>query len=687
MSTLEPSRLFELRNQLWRLMARSDVPEVDLMQRLLALLGPELGLSRACYCRRVAADRYVCSAEWKTEGVESLLGTELAHVGIALQEAKDLDSEQVNEKLLSCGVSPGFQLLFGGAPTVVVLPVLLGGQLDGAVTLSAGLGESSSGGWDERTQAEVAELVQLTAMALERRRTADALRACEERYRSLVENLGEGVGIMDPNEVFLFANPAGHDIFGVPAGTLAGRNLREFTDERAFQKAREQTGLRKQMKRSTYELEIRRPDGTTRVIVVTAVPATDSKGGLAATIGNFRDVTQQRRSEELRQEMEARVHQSQKLESLGLLAGGIAHDFNNLLLGVMANAEMALEEAPAVGLQRDCLQDILSASRKAAELTAQMLAYSGRGRVQIQPLDLSTVVQDMALLLRASISKRALMAFDLAKGLPPIQGDVSQIRQVVMNLITNASDALGESAGRITMSTGVMQVDASVLADPLLTGSPLLGEHVFFEVADAGCGMDEATRARIFDPFFTTRFTGRGLGLAAVLGIVRAHQGGIRVCSERGKGTVFRVMFPAGAPGGGAVQPAGPPARREWTGSGTVLVIDDEDVVRRATTRILERAGFQVLAAADGPAGLLLFEEHKQRICAVVLDLAMPEMSGEQVFQLLHSARPELPVILISGYDQEDAAVRVASAGLAGFVRKPFDSEGLLAPLRKALGN
>jgi PAS domain S-box-containing protein len=695
-STLASGTFGYLRTEVWRLASRPERSERELIQDLLDLLGPSLLLTRAGFYEKAPPVDYVCRIEWKLPEVPSSLGrsvpTRVGALLVSRQAPAQLTGEQMRSRLAGIddedgGALPEAIAEFPTSSRFLLLPFNLAGSLEGVLVLARwATDETPPAAWSPDQQELAAELIQIISLVVERTRAEIALRASEQRYRSLVENLGDGVGIMGPDEMFLYANPAGHEVFGMPPGTLTGRSLREFTDERAYHKATEQTGLRKQGKRSVYELEIRRPDGTPRTIVVTAVPEHDENGHLRATIGAFRDVTEQRKAEEQRQAMEARVHQAQKLESLGLLAGGIAHDFNNLLLGVMANADLALHEAPEPGLLRECLDDILNASRKASELTSQMLAYSGRGRVQIQQLDFSAVVQDMALLLRASISKKAVMVFNLATGLPCIEGDASQIRQVVMNLITNASDALGDAPGRITMSTGTVEVDRATTADPLTTGNPKPGEHVYFEVEDSGCGMDDATRARIFDPFFTTRFTGRGLGLAAVLGIVRSHQGAIRVDSRPEKGSVFRVMFPSA--GKAASQPADArrPEAEPWKGSGTVLVIDDEDVVRRATTRILERAGFKVLGARDGPDGLKLYEANAKEIGLVVLDLAMPQMGGEEVFRLLRNSDPGLPVVLISGYDEQEAAVRFAAKGVAAFVRKPFDSESLLGPIRKTLG-
>jgi PAS domain S-box-containing protein len=690
---LEAGSIANLRADVWRLAAHSARSERDLIQALLDIVGPALQVVQAGFHLR-EADSFVCTATWSVGQQPSWLGISVPENAVArwigdpgpTELSRDsarimlLEAQLDVSDLLKPELEPQ-----AGFASFLFIPFVLAEVPEGFLSLTKRADLEADVGWSVVEKRVLSEVVQIITLVVERLRAEDALRASETRYRSLVENLGEGVGIMNPSEVFLYANPAGEEIFGVPAGALQGRSLHDFTDERSFRKATEQTGLRKQGKRSSYELEIRRPDGTTRVIVVIAVPEFDHDGNLIATIGNFRDVTAQRQAELQRQQMETRVHQAQKLESLGLLAGGIAHDFNNLLLGVLANADMALDESSPGTLLRECLDDILNAARKASELTGQMLAYAGRGRVQVQSLDLGLVVQDMGLLLRASISKKAIMVFNLTADLPSVEGDVTQIRQVVMNLITNASDALGDSTGRIVMSTSLVEIHQSDLADPLLIGAPKPGEYVCFEVSDTGCGMDDTTRVRIFDPFFTTRFTGRGLGLAAVLGILRVHQGAIRVSSTPGEGTVFRVLFPSSGTRAATRRSSSIAPNDAWKGKGTILVIDDEDVVRRATTRILERAGLKVIAARDGPEGLKKFDVHAEEIAVVVLDLAMPQMSGEEVFCELHARRPDLPVILISGYDEQEAVLRFTGKGISGFVRKPFDAEGLLDPIRKVL--
>ncbi len=396
-------------------------------------------------------------------------------------------------------------------------------------------------------------------------------------------------------------------------------------------------------------------------------------------VWSFRNITERLR-------LEAQVQHAQKLESLGVLAGGIAHDFNNLLLGVLGHAGLArMELADDSPIQARLAQIELTAQR-AAELTNQMLAYSGKGRFVIQPVDLSHLVDEMAHLLHSVISKKAELRFDFADALPAVNGDVSQVRQIVMNLITNASDALGEQNGSITIRTGLIGVDPQYLADTYVNESLPEGPYVFVEVSDTGCGMDAATRARIFDPFFTTKFTGRGLGLAAVLGIVRGHHGAIKVYSEPGMGTTFKVLLPAAVGAAQAVS-APAPARETWHSGGLVLVVDDEEGVRTVAQGVLERCGFNVIEASDGREGVDVFREHAAEIRAVLLDMTMPRMSGVEALREIRRIRRDVPVILSSGYSEADAIdhFRFGGEELAGFIQKPYAAAGLVDKLRQAL--
>jgi two-component system cell cycle sensor histidine kinase/response regulator CckA len=304
----------------------------------------------------------------------------------------------------------------------------------------------------------------------------------------------------------------------------------------------------------------------------------------------------------------------------------------------------------------------------------------------VQPLSLNEVVREMAHLLGVSISKKVVIKYDLFRGLPSVMADATQIRQVVMNLITNASEAIGEASGVVTLSTRVMDCDDEYLKGVVDDNDPHpAGRYVCLEVCDSGCGMDRATLGRIFDPFFTTKFTGRGLGLAAVLGIVRGHKGALRVYSEKGRGTTFKILLPAHQ------QEAPPPALdkdsgKTWRGHGLVLVVDDEESVRNMGRRLLERAGFEVVMAADGQQAVDLFARHQERIRLVLLDMTMPRLDGEACYRELRRVDGGVKVIMTSGYSEQEVVSHFVGKGLAGFVQKPYKAADLLPIVRKALG-
>jgi PAS domain S-box-containing protein len=388
-------------------------------------------------------------------------------------------------------------------------------------------------------------------------------------------------------------------------------------------------------------------------------------------------------AEEDRRELETQVQQAQKLESLGVLAGGIAHDFNNLLTAILGHADLALADLTPESPARENLIEIEQVTRRAAELCRQMLAYSGRGRFVVEPLHLSRLVQELTHLLQVSISKKAMLRCHFAEDLPAIEADPAQMRQVVMNLVINASEAIGDQEGIIAVTTGVMTCDALYLQNGHMIASPPAGTYVYLEVTDTGSGMDAATQAKIFDPFFTTKFTGRGLGLAAVLGIMRSHNGAIKVHSELGKGSTFRVLFPASVK---AVESSESETPAElWHGTGTILLVDDEDAVRNVTRKILERCGFRVIAAADGREAISLFQEHAHEVACVLLDLTMPYMDGEETFRELRRIRPDARVIIASGYSEQEITRRFAGQALAGFIEKPYQMTVLNAKLREVL--
>jgi PAS domain S-box-containing protein len=432
-----------------------------------------------------------------------------------------------------------------------------------------------------------------------------------------------------------------------------------------------------------HEFRIRFPDGVERWLLGDSVPER-ANDGQVLWHGFIRDITERKIAEKERRQIENKLVESAKLESLGVLAGGIAHDFNNLLTGILGNASLARQDLPPSSPGQPMLDQIEQSARRAADLCKQMLAYSGRGRFMIQRLDLNTLIEDTTHLLQISISKNCVLRFNLATSLPAISADATQLRQIIMNLVINASEAIGSRSGVLALNTGVARVDAEYLRSFRPDASPAPGDYVFIEVSDNGCGMDAATLARIFDPFFTTKFTGRGLGLAAVLGIVRGHKGGLKVYSEVGKGTTFKLFFPCAAGKAEAIDEPHP-TDPQFAGSGTVLIADDEETVRTVAARMLEYLGFSVVLASDGREAVEKFRAEPSRFVFVLLDLTMPHLDGEEAFRQLRLLNPGVRVILTSGFNHHEAINRFVGKGLAGFIQKPFELAGFTKTVRSVL--
>jgi PAS domain S-box-containing protein len=409
----------------------------------------------------------------------------------------------------------------------------------------------------------------------------------------------------------------------------------------------------------------------------------DPDGRVESVLAICRDVTGRVKLEQERRELEAQITQTQKLESMSVLAGGIAHDFNNLLTGILGNAGLVIGELEGDSAAMEHALHIQTAALRASELTKQMLAYAGKGTFVVQPLNLSAVVREMTGLLKTVISRNARLSLDLALELPFVQADATQLRQVVMNLITNASDALEGREGTIRLTTGVMRLGREVLA-PMLFGNLLEpDEYVVLEVEDTGCGIDAETRKRMFDPFFTRKPTGlvggRGLGLAAVLGIVRNHRGAIHVRSTIGEGTTFQIVLPKSS-FNESQSPLPVPRKiaRQFDRDGLVLVVDDEEIVRRVAKGALTKAGYEVLQAADGLEALEQVEQRGDQITAVLLDLRMPRMDGRTCYGRIRALHPDMPIILMSGYTEEEVSEALGKTTPTIFVEKPFSPTDLL---------
>jgi signal transduction histidine kinase/CheY-like chemotaxis protein len=382
---------------------------------------------------------------------------------------------------------------------------------------------------------------------------------------------------------------------------------------------------------------------------------------------------------------EARLRETQKLESVGLLAGGIAHDFNNILTGVLGNASLALDDVPAGSHLAATLAEVVSAAERAAQLTKQLLAYAGKGRFVIEPLDLSQQVREISALVQTSIPRTVQLRLELAENLPCIEADAAQVQQVIMNLVINGAEAILEGqTGTVLITTAVQDVDDAYIQTTIPGTDLKQGRYVTLEVHDTGIGIAPEIVSRIFDPFFTTKFAGRGLGLAAVRGIVQGHRGAMKVYSTPGQGATFKLLFPV-SPKETHSRFEKVPEQAAFKGTGIVLVIDDEEIVRRTAQATLERFGYQVFVAQDGRRGLDAFRRLSDCVDVVLLDMTMPVMSGEETFRELRSIRPDVKVILSSGYNEVEAIRRFTGKGLAGFVQKPYTSSRLAEAVRSVL--
>jgi two-component system, cell cycle sensor histidine kinase and response regulator CckA len=520
----------------------------------------------------------------------------------------------------------------------------------------------------------------------ERKRAERALAESEEKYRNLVDEMSDGVFVVDTWGALTFSNPALARILGFERiEDLLGRRLFEFLATSSLIEVRKsfQETLESGQAPESVVVEVDRPDGKSAVVEVRPrVVMADHR--VVAMKGVIRDITERRRAEEERRQFEVRLMHAQKLESLGLLAGGIAHDFNNLLTAMLGYGSLARNLLPPESSAIPMLRELENAAERAAELTHQMLAYAGKGRFVVQPLPLNALARELTRLLATVVSGKAEFELDLRPA--TIDGDATQIRQVIMNLITNASDALLDGKGTIHVRTGVRHLDHDSLHSPFIPDELPPGDYAYIEVEDTGCGMSDETVTRVFDPFFTTKFTGRGLGMAATLGIVRSHRGTIKVKSIPGQGTLFQVYLPsAAATSTGKIDaaPEGSPPR----GHGMVLVIDDEPGVRDFTRGVLERAGFRVVVAEDGQEGLDVYLQHRREIVAVLLDLTMPRWGGVEFLRQMRPLAPDVPVIVMSGHSEKDVSYRIDGAGASGFVQKPFQPRDLVERLCRMLSS
>ncbi len=383
--------------------------------------------------------------------------------------------------------------------------------------------------------------------------------------------------------------------------------------------------------------------------------------------------------------LEDQLRHAQKLESLGLLAGGVAHDFNNLLTGIMGNASLVLDMTEPDSAFRGMLEDIIRASERAADLTRQLLAYAGKGKFVVGPINTSSLVRDISELMRSSVPRTVELKLQLDDDLPAVEGDSAQLQQLVMNLILNAVEATGERPGVVRVVTSARTIGPGDRLSHFRPDPPVPGKYVMIQVSDDGCGMSEVVKSQIFDPFFTTKFTGRGLGLAAALGIARGHKGAIAVESAEGSGSTFTVLLPPlGAEAAQSTRDEVAPEAAQ-AASGGILIIDDEDVVRRAARATLEHFGFTVFEASDGHDGADLVSRLHDRISVVLLDLTMPRMDGHEVWRYIRRIRPDMHIVISSGFEQSDAMKQFVEEPGLHFIQKPYTASALARVVQSVL--
>ena len=501
----------------------------------------------------------------------------------------------------------------------------------------------------------------------------------EENFRILVESVPDyAIFMMDPDGTVVSWNSGAQRIVGFEESEIVGQSVAViFTPEdRSRDESQLELERARQDGRSEDERWHLRKDGT-RFFASGVVTSLWDPGGQHRGFAKImRDITERKANDEA-------MRESQKLKSIGLLAGGVAHDFNNLLTGIIGGVSLVLDNLGPAHPDRSILETALTAGRRAADLTRQLLAYSGKGQFILKPVDISTAVSGILELIRASIPEKIRVDLHLRPGLPTIEADPSQIQQIVMNLVLNASEAIS-GEGEIVISTNHRRFTAEnfTSAENIQLLAP--GEYIVLEVRDTGEGMTEETQAKIFDPFYTTKFAGRGLGLAAVSGIVRSHKGSIQVTSARHRGSTFRVYLPT-------IRTEPSPdiltSAAGSSGAGLIMVVDDDEQVRSISRQALERRGFQVITANNGKEALECFESRVDEVILIILDMAMPVMSGDEAHHHLKSLRPTVPILVTSGYSELLAKARFGPEVAETFIQKPYTAGDLWKKVDSILNN
>ena len=516
------------------------------------------------------------------------------------------------------------------------------------------------------------------------------LRENEFIFRSMVENLPGTVyrGSADSDHAMLYVSDGIELLTGYPADDFVENKVRSFGSvihekDLSVWYSRQKNVANKEPYEIQYRL--RRADGRIIHVQEKGCGVWNAEDKLLWLNGFIGDITERIQAEETRLSLERQVQHAQKLKSLGVLSGGVAHDFNNLLMAILGHAELAMLELDAAAPARDSITQIQKSSQRAADLCRQLLAYSGRGAFEIKRIHLHKLVAEMFELLKTSVSKKVVLNINLPDDLPSVSGDAAQLTQVIMNLITNASEAIGDNKGEIRVTGSVLASASDIPSGAFVSDDMPPGHYVCIEVTDTGCGMDEETMERIFEPFFTTKITGRGLGMSAVMGIVHSHKGALWLTSQEGAGTTFRVFLPVAKKEGHSTTLVSHDKPDLWKGSGVILLVDDEEALRVVSGKMLVYLGFDVITAANGREAIEVFKTRKSDIEAVMLDLTMPDMDGEETFRELKKLDENVKVIIVSGFSLQEIEERFNHIGLLGALHKPYSMQELKRTLRSHL--
>jgi PAS domain S-box-containing protein len=601
-------------------------------------------------------------------------------------ELRDLDTlcgTVVTSKDPVFANAPDSRLARAGMPTghpeisaFLGLPLKYGNKLVGVV----GLANCKSGYDDQMVQyvqpflTTCAHLIEAYRSRREREFSERALRASEERFRQLADGAPVMIWLSGTDKMACWFNKLWREFTGRSLEQAMGDPWKETVHPEDYSRCRAKY-LQSFSSREPFVMEyrLRRDDGTYQWIADHGAPF-EVDGHFYGYVGSCMNIDDRVRAEKDRLQFESVMQQTQKLESLGLLAGGVAHDFNNALTLILGHASLAQMELPEDSEAQQVLSRISEAAESASDLTRQMLTYSGKGTLVVENVQLDQIVQDASRLLETVVSRKAQIQLQLEHA--PVKADVTKIRQVLMGLATNAAEAL-KNQGTVLIRTGVRTLTEAELASHSLSEVPASGQYAYIEVCDDGHGMDAGTLTKVFDPFFTTKPDRRGLGLAAVQGIVRSHGGTVIVDSAPDEGTAFTVLLP--------IAVDGDEENSSCENGNTVLVVDDEDGVRTFMRRALEVGGYRVEVASDGYEGLQSFKRHQRDIGAVVLDWTMPRMSGQEMLHELRSLNNDIPVLVVSGYHDEEVRLIARNEGANQVLGKPFRASELIDRISEML--